>query len=73
MVEIEFIADIHISPLTVSALKDHGYHIWRVTEFIPANSSDTEIIELARQKNAVIITQDLDFSALVAQSGRHSR
>lgn len=66
---LKFIADVHISPLTVKELYEKGYNIIRVTDRLPATSSDNEIVQLAYQERAVIITQDLDFSAIVAQSG----
>jgi predicted nuclease of predicted toxin-antitoxin system len=65
----KFIADIHISPLTVKELQKKGYDIIRVTDKLPATSLDKEIIHLAYQEKAVIITQDLYFSAIIAQSG----
>lgn len=65
----KFIADIHISPLTVKELQKKGYDIIRVTDKLPTTSSDKEIIQLAYKEKAVIITQDLDFSAIIAQSG----
>jgi predicted nuclease of predicted toxin-antitoxin system len=65
----KFIADIHISPLTVKDLQKKGYDIIRVTDKLTATSLDKEIIQLAYQEKAVIITQDLDFSAIIAQSG----
>lgn len=68
----KFIADIHISPLTVKELQKKGYDIIRVTDKLPATSLDKEIIHLAYQEKAVIITQDLDFSAIIAQSGLNS-
>jgi len=67
--KLKFIADIHISPLTVKALQAKGYNITRITDKLPATASDKEIIQLALQEKAAIITQDLDFSAIVAQSG----
>ena len=67
--KLKFIADIHISPLTVKALQNKGYDIVRITDKLPATASDKEIIQLAHQEKAVIITQDLDFSAIIAQSG----
>lgn len=67
--KLKFVADIHISPLTVSELKKNGYDIIRVTDKLPATASDNEIIKLAYKEQAVIITQDLDFSAIIAQSG----
>lgn len=66
--KLKFIADIHISPLTVKALQNKGYDIVRITDKLPATASDKEIIQLAHNEKAVIITQDLDFSAIVAQS-----
>ncbi len=65
----KFIADIHISPLTVIELQKKGYNIIRVTDKLPATTLDKEIIQLAYQEKAVMITQDLDFSAIIAQSG----
>lgn len=67
--QIKFIADIHISPVTIDTLKKNGYDIYRITDKLPATSSDNEITRLAIEERAVIITQDLDFSAIVAQSG----
>jgi len=65
----KLLADIHISPLTVSEIRANGYEIHRVSDFISASATDAKIIELAILERAAIITQDLDFSALVAQSG----
>jgi predicted nuclease of predicted toxin-antitoxin system len=67
---INFIADVHLSPITVNQLKINGYKVVRVTDFLPPNSPDDQIIELARKRKSVILTQDLDFSALIAQSGK---
>jgi len=66
---LKFIADVHVSPITVSILQEAGYQIRRVTDFIPANSSDNKIVELAIHQGSIIVTQDLDFSAIIAQSG----
>lgn len=70
--KLKFLADIHISPLTVKELKNKGYDIIRITDKLPATASDKEIIQLARKEKLVIITQDLDFSAIIAQSGLNS-
>lgn len=67
--KLKFIADIHISPLTVEDLRDKGYDIRRITDNLPTTASDKEIVHLAYHEKAVIITQDLDFSAIIAQSG----
>ena len=67
--KLKFIADIHISPLTVKALQNKEYDIVRISDKLPATASDNEIIQLAHKEQAVIITQDLDFSAIIAQGG----
>jgi predicted nuclease of predicted toxin-antitoxin system len=63
---LRFIADVHISPLTVITLQQQGYDILRITDLLPATAPDSDILELARVENRVIVTQDLDFSMLVA-------
>lgn len=70
--KLKFIADIHISPLTVKELKTKGYNIIRITDKLPATASDKEIVQLARKEKFVLITQDLDFSAIIAQSSLNS-
>lgn len=67
--KFRFIADLQISPLTVSDLQSTGYQITRITDYLPSTASDDEIIEFAIRQGAVIITQNLDFSSLIAQSG----
>ena len=64
MSNLQFIADVHISPLTVIALRQKGYNIIRVTEVLSAATTDEEILSFARVENRIILTQDLDFSAL---------
>jgi predicted nuclease of predicted toxin-antitoxin system len=66
MNNLRFIADVHISPLTVAALRSNGYDIFRTTELLPATAPDSTILEIARIETRIIITQDLDFSMLIA-------
>jgi predicted nuclease of predicted toxin-antitoxin system len=63
---LRFVADVHISPLTVETLQQQSYDILRVTEVLPATATDAEILEFARLEGRIVLTQDLDFSALVA-------
>lgn len=62
------LADVHISPLTVATLNLQGYDTVRTTDLLPATAADAEILELARLEGRVVLTQDLDFSMLVALS-----
>lgn len=66
---MRFLADMNISPLTVDALAAEGKDIVRVSSLLPRNASDVDILDLARQQGRVLITQDLDFSALLALGG----
>jgi len=67
--EIEFLANMNISPLTVEDLKKLGWKIVRIPEVMDERSKDTEILEYARTYNKVVITQDIDFSMLLAIGG----
>lgn len=63
---MRYLVDLHISPLTVAALRDEGYDIARVTDLLPPTASDEAILTEARRGGATVITADLDFSALIA-------
>jgi predicted nuclease of predicted toxin-antitoxin system len=67
--ELRFLADMNLSPLTVAALQREGWDIVRVSNLLPANASDAEVLALARHQGRVIVTQDLDFSVLLALGG----
>ncbi len=69
MTDIKLLADMNISPQTVTALQGQGSDIIRVCEVMSRTASDLEILEFARQENRVIVTQDLDFSMLLALGG----
>lgn len=69
MAELRYLADIHISPITVEALQASGVTIQRAANVLSPRAKDSEIVTLARLQDWIILTQDLDFSALVARSG----
>jgi predicted nuclease of predicted toxin-antitoxin system len=65
---MRLLADLHISPLTITFLKSLGHDVIRVSEILALNASDELIIETARRESRIILTQDLDFSRLIAIS-----
>ncbi|HET6465234.1 MAG TPA: DUF5615 family PIN-like protein [Nitrospiria bacterium] len=67
---MKLVADLHISPKTVHALRKSGFAISGVTDHLPPTSTDRQIIELAERLQASIVTQELDFSRLIAESGK---
>ncbi|NES00317.1 MAG: hypothetical protein F6J86_42135 [Symploca sp. SIO1B1] len=69
MSQIRLLADMNISPQTVTFLQQQGWDIVRVAEVLPATTPDPEIMEFARREERVIVTQDLDFSTLLALGG----
>ena len=69
MPKFEFLANMNISPLTVGKLRKLGWNIVRVSEIMDVKTKDIKLINYARKNNKVFITQDLDFSMLLAVSG----
>ncbi|HVR95196.1 MAG TPA: DUF5615 family PIN-like protein [Thermoanaerobaculia bacterium] len=66
---LKFLADINISPSTVEDLQRRGWDIERVSRWLDPRTADREILAFARQEGRIVITQDLDFSALLALNG----
>jgi predicted nuclease of predicted toxin-antitoxin system len=60
---------MNISPVTVQALQAHGWDIIRVSSVLSHSAPDEEVLKWARAANRVLITQDLDFSRLLALRG----
>lgn len=66
---MRLLADLHISPRTVQHLRQLGYDVVRVPELLPATSTDAAVVQCARREGRSILTQDLDYSALIALAG----
>jgi predicted nuclease of predicted toxin-antitoxin system len=67
--ELAFPANMNISPLTVGELRKLGWDIVRVPEVMDRKSKDADILAYARDHDKVVITQDLDFSMILALGG----
>jgi predicted nuclease of predicted toxin-antitoxin system len=50
-------------------LREFGYECTHLGEFGMSTASDEEILDFARGKNAVVVTLDADFHAVLAISG----
>jgi predicted nuclease of predicted toxin-antitoxin system len=61
---------MNISPITVEALTEAGWDTVRVSTPLSDDSSDEAILAYAAEENRVVCTQDLDFSDLLAVTGR---
>jgi predicted nuclease of predicted toxin-antitoxin system len=64
---------MNISPLTVKDLRMLGWNIVRIPEIMDSKSKDIYILTYARDHNKVVITQDLDFSSLLALGDMRNR
>ena len=67
---MRLLADLHIAPRTVQFLRSLGHDVLRVTDLLPATASDESIVERAAQDERIILTQDLDMTAIIALSRR---
>jgi len=67
--KVGFLANMNISPITVEALRNHGWDIIRVSEVMDEKSKDIDVLVYAQKQNRVVITQDLDFSQILALRG----
>jgi predicted nuclease of predicted toxin-antitoxin system len=62
-------SEMNISPETVALLREQGRDIVQVSEFLPVDPPDEQVLERARADGRVVVRQDLDFSTLLALSG----
>ena len=67
---MRILADVHISPRTVDFLRSLGHDTVRVSDALTPEAADEETIAEAEQDRRIILTQDLDFSDIVALSRR---
>jgi Uncharacterized protein conserved in bacteria len=68
-VAIKFLADMPISPRTVSYLREEDYEATRANELGMEQAKDRQLLRYAAERDMVIITMDLDFGGLLALSG----
>jgi len=66
---MRLLADLHIAPRTVEFLRNLGHDVRRVTDLLPPTAPDARIVECAVQERRIILTQDLDFTSIIALSG----
>ena len=67
---MRILADLHISPVTIRYLHSLGHDIIRTDALLPPNAPDEDIVGVAIKENRVILTQDMDFGAILASSHR---
>jgi len=65
---MRIVVDMNLSPAWVPVLSCHGFEAQHWSELGPVAAEDRVIFDHARSHDAVILTQDLDFSAILAQT-----
>jgi len=67
---VKILADVNIAPRTCTFLRSQGHDVARVGDVLASTSADAAIVDFARAEGRVVPSRDLDFSSLVALSGR---
>jgi len=65
---VKFLADMPISPKTVTYLRTLGHDVYRISERGLSKAKDREIVDIAENEQRIILTMDLDFPAIIAIS-----
>ena len=68
---MRFLADESVDQPIVKSLRDKDYHVDYITEFSPG-ITDEEVLALAKEKDAILITCDKDFGNLIFRLGKLS-
>ncbi len=61
---MKFVADESVDRQIIERLRDEGHSVWYVAEMAPAISDD-EVLQIANNGTAPLITSDKDFGELV--------
>jgi predicted nuclease of predicted toxin-antitoxin system len=65
---MRIVVDMNLSPTWALVLYDYGFEVQHWSKLGTAEAEDRTIFDHARSHDAVILTQDLDFSAILAQT-----
>ncbi|MFZ1399423.1 MAG: DUF5615 family PIN-like protein [Candidatus Promineifilaceae bacterium] len=66
---MNFVADEGIDRPIVESLRQEGHTIWYIAEMSPS-ISDEEVLHLANEQQADLLTSDKDFGELVFRQGQ---
>lgn len=67
---MKIVADMNLSPEWVPLLDANGHSAIHWSKIGDPRAPDAEILQWAAQNDCVVFTNDLDFGALLAHSGR---
>lgn len=67
---MKFLVDMNLSPRWVGYLREHGFEATHWSTVGPADATDSMLMQLADQHEHLVLTNDLDFGALLAATQR---
>lgn len=65
---MRILIDMNMSPLLVEVLQSRGWEAMHWSHVGGPSARDAEILQFAKQHDCVVLTHDLDFSAILAIS-----
>jgi len=65
-IQVRFLADMGVSPMTVAFLRKLGHEAVRLTEVGLERRTDADVIAYAIRQGQVVLTFDLDYPVLLA-------
>lgn len=66
---MKLLVDMNLSPRWVAVLRDGGFDVKHWSDLGDSKAPDREIMAYARDNGFVVLTQDLDFGAILAATG----
>jgi predicted nuclease of predicted toxin-antitoxin system len=66
---VKLLVDMNLSPSWIERLAHHGFEAVHWSTIGAATAPDSEILTWANEHSFVLITNDLDFSSILAASG----
>lgn len=65
MIELKFFADHCVPTSIINSLKDSGFEVYRLSDYIPTDSPDSIVISTAQELNSILISLNGDFADIV--------
>lgn len=62
---LRFFADHCISNFIIQVLRDAGYEVFRLRDYIPTDSADTVVISKAQELDSILVSLNKDFVDIV--------
>ena len=66
---MKVLVDMNLSPLWVRALESHGFSAIHWSSVGDGRATDSEVMNWAQKNGHIVITNDLDFGAILAVTG----